>query len=437
MKRYENYRPGSDRWFPEAPTEWIDSPIWTMFTRDARKGYADETLLSVYRDHGVVPKDSRDDNNNRPSEDLSTYQLVEPGDLVVNKMKAWQGSLSISTHRGIVSPAYFVYRPHHQSDERFLHHLLRSRPLIAAYIGMSKGVRVNQWDLEPQNFSRLKLALPPPDEQRAIADYLDRETARIDTLIEEIGTSIALSGERRSALITAAVTGHIDVDGTAVRLRDSEDSRRSGEVSLPDLPVGWASVPVKRLARVVSGATPKTEVKEHWDGDVVWVTPADMGKSDSHYLAASDRTLSRSGLAGCSAELLPKGTVIVSTRAPIGTIGIADVPLTTNQGCKGLIFHEGDSRFFAYQLSGFAELLNSYGSGSTFLELSSERLKSFTVVRPPLPEQRAIADYLDRETARIDTLIAEQRQLVEYARERRAALITAAVTGQIDVRKDH
>src|SRR4051794_12221494 len=139
-KSYDSCREPSERWFPAVPSHWVDTPMWTMFTRTARKGFERETLLSVYRDHGVVPKESRDDNFNRASEDLSTYQLVESGDLVINKMKAWQGSLSISRHRGIVSPAYFVYHPHHDADDRFLHYLLRSQPMIAAYIGMSKGV---------------------------------------------------------------------------------------------------------------------------------------------------------------------------------------------------------------------------------------------------------------------------------------------------------
>jgi len=195
----------------------------------------------------------------------------------------------------------------------------------------------------------------------------------------------------------------------------------------------WARVPLKRLADVIGGATPRTEEPDFWDGEVVWVTPVDIGKSGSLFVDTSDRTLTYEGLSSCSAELLPTGSVILSTRAPIGAVGIARVPLATNQGCKGLIIREGDPRFFAYQLTTLTDVLNSLGSGSTFLELSADRLKNFPMVRPPLDEQRAIADFLDRETATIDALIAKQEELVAVLREERSAAITAAVTGSLRV----
>lgn len=129
---------------------WSTAPLWTLYRRVARRGHEDEPLLSVYREYGVVPRGYTDDNWNRIPEDLSSYQLVDVGDLVLNKMKAWQGSLGVSAMRGLVSPAYFVYRPvGHNFELRFIHHLLRSRPFIDSYGRMSAGVRVGQWDLDP------------------------------------------------------------------------------------------------------------------------------------------------------------------------------------------------------------------------------------------------------------------------------------------------
>jgi type I restriction enzyme S subunit len=203
-------------WLGEVPESWSVVPLWSLFRRVKRTGHSEETLLSVYRELGVIPKDSRDDNHNVASRDLSTYQLVDIGDLAVNKMKAWQGSISISNLRGIVSPAYFVLRPEQQGfDSRFIHHLLRSRPYVLYYLLASKGIRTGQWDLRPEIFRRTPILLPPLDEQAGIARYLDQEASQIQTLVDKTKRALDLLKERRQALITQVVTGKIDVRGFA------------------------------------------------------------------------------------------------------------------------------------------------------------------------------------------------------------------------------
>ena len=152
---YPSYKYSGMEWLGRIPAHWSLQPLWTMFRRRKQTGHANEVLLSVYRDFGVVPKSSRDDNFNKPSEDLSNYQLVQSSNLVINKMKAWQGSIAVSEHRGIVSPAYHVYRGTHNHNNRYIHYLLRSGPYIAMYQRISKGIRTNQWDLEPEMFSRV------------------------------------------------------------------------------------------------------------------------------------------------------------------------------------------------------------------------------------------------------------------------------------------
>jgi type I restriction enzyme S subunit len=168
-----------------APSErWTTARLGWLFRPVAEKGHPDESVLSVFRDHGVVPKASRSDNFNRTPEDLTAYQLVEPGDLVVNRMKAWQGSLGLSAHRGIVSPDYEVLRPTTPDAEpRYMHQLLRSRPLIDQYGMRSTGIRPSQWRLYRDEMKTIDIQLPPLAEQHAIADYLDHETGQIDTLI--------------------------------------------------------------------------------------------------------------------------------------------------------------------------------------------------------------------------------------------------------------
>jgi type I restriction enzyme S subunit len=110
-RAYPAYKDSGVEWLGKVPSHWEIAPLWSVYRPVKRTGFTKEPLLSVYRDYGVVLKASRDDNHNRASDDLDPYQLVEPGQLVTNKMKTWQGSIAVSELRGIVSPAYFVYEP--------------------------------------------------------------------------------------------------------------------------------------------------------------------------------------------------------------------------------------------------------------------------------------------------------------------------------------
>lgn len=202
-------------WRGLAPSSWQRSKLKALFQQVKRQGYENLTVLSVYRDYGVIEKSSRDDNINKTPENLANYQLVEPGDLVINKMKAWQGSMGISQYRGITSPDYVVMKPRYKTNPRYLHHYLRARPMPWVYRQISNGIRTDQWRLEPERFLDLPIFLPPMEEQADIADRIDRETTRIDGLIYETERSINLLTEKRAALITAAVTGKIDVRSVA------------------------------------------------------------------------------------------------------------------------------------------------------------------------------------------------------------------------------
>ena len=239
-KAYPEYKDSGVEWLGEIPNHWKTLSISRLFSRIKRTGYTEKELLSVYRDYGVIPKSSRDDNNNKPSEDLSPYQLVEPNDLVMNKMKAWQGSIAISEYEGIVSPAYFVYKPNNVLFElahpRYVHYLLRNPIYVTQYLSRSKGIRVNQWDLDPDEFRNIELLLPDKTEQGKIYCFLDHETAKIDNLIEKQQQLIELLKEKRQAVISHAVTKGLNPD---VPMKDS------GVEWLGEVPEHWGVSKVK------------------------------------------------------------------------------------------------------------------------------------------------------------------------------------------------
>lgn len=181
--------------------------------------------------------------------------------------------------------------------------------------------------------------------------------------------------------------------------------------------------PLRRVFTVVNGGTPTSE-PENWDGDVSWATPIDLGRLNGARISETQRTLTAKGLRTGS-SLVPAGSLIVSTRAPIGYVVETTIPMAFNQGCRGLVPRtELDVRFFRYQLAVSASQLQSRGQGSTFVELSTDGLASLPLAVPSLIEQRAVADYLDAETARIDALID--------LRQAQAALASAHVQAVVD-----
>lgn len=275
----------------------------------------------------------------------------------------------------------------------------------------------------------LQISVPPLEEQRAIAVYLDRETSRIDTLIEEQQLLSELLRERRRALRV-----HVTLHGST--------PTEEVESSLPwanQLPENWAVVPLTSVAQLESGHTPSRSREDWWtDCYIPWVSLHDVGTMrETKYLQDTAQRISDAGIVNSSARLLPAHTVVLSRDATVGRTAIIGVPMATSQHfaawiCGPLLDPEYLWALFADAMQ---PLFDSFRNGSTIRTIGMGDLKSFRIPLPPLDEQRRIVEYLDEETPKIDTLIAETEKFIALARERRSALITAAVTGQIDVRE--
>ncbi|WP_289118179.1 restriction endonuclease subunit S [uncultured Idiomarina sp.] len=195
-----------------------------------------------------------------------------------------------------------------------------------------------------------------------------------------------------------------------------------------DIPSHWKLTKTKRLFKIISGSTPSSSVDGYWNGDINWITPADLSQLNNRYIEFSARRITKSGLDSCGAEIVPQGSIILSTRAPIGSLAITLKRMCTNQGCKALVPERANAAYAYYFLSITTEQLNLRGKGTTFLELSTDELKSFPFPAPPFDEQQKIAQFLDYETAKIDALIDEQKRLIELLKEKRQAVISHAVT---------
>ena len=193
----------------------------------------------------------------------------------------------------------------------------------------------------------------------------------------------------------------------------------------------WETVPLGEVARVVSGATPKTGVPEYWGGPIPWATPAELSRLGSSRIHATERTLTEAGFSSSGVNILPVGSVLLSSRAPIGLVAINTVPMGTNQGFKSLVPSDRVLAPFLYWwLKSHTALLQSKGRGATFLELSKAEVERLQIPLPPLPEQRRIAAILD-EAAALRSTWGETR---ESARRAISSRISALLSKSTDIK---
>ena len=427
-KAYPEYRDSGVEWLGEAPAQWATIPVGRLYVRTKRTGHADKELLSVYRDHGVVPTSSRDDNNNKPSEDLTAYQLVEPNNLVMNKMKAWQGSIAISEHEGIVSPAYFVYQPNAEMFDvavpKYIHYLLRHPIYIAQYLRQSKGIRVNQWDLDPDEFKKIELLLPRKEEQKKIIAFLDHEIAKIDALIERQQRLIELLKEKRQAVISHAVTKGLDPNAP---LKDS------GVEWLGDVPAHWAVAPLKRFAEVIDckhytvqfldEGLPIVSIRELRDDSI------DI--SNAKLTSVEEWNFLREG------RVPQVGDIVFCRNASVGAAGYVADDLEFCMGQDVCLIRTGKAnRYMHFQIVSrhVREQIEAFLVGATIRRANVEEIRGLVVALPPEAEQIKIATYLESTLSEFNVLSEKANRTVGLLTERRTALISAAVTGKIDVR---
>ncbi len=184
LKSYAEYKESGSKWLGPVPAQWEVRNLRTLISKRAERDRADLPLLSVAREKGVFVRSltEADDNHNVIPEDLSNYKVARTGNLVINKMKAWQGSMGIAPCDGIVSPAYFVF-DFRIANHAFGQRLLRSRPYVAHFGQASDGVRVGQWDLSIPGMRQIPVLVPPPAEQAAIVRFLDWANGRLERAI--------------------------------------------------------------------------------------------------------------------------------------------------------------------------------------------------------------------------------------------------------------
>ncbi len=261
----------------------------------------------------------------------------------------------------------------------------------------------------------IMLPVPYPSEQQKIADCL----SSIDELITLEARKIDALKAHKKGLMQQLFPAEGE---TLPELRFPE-FQDAGE---------WEEKTLSEACRVTQGGTPDTAATDLWGGSIQWLTPAEMEKGDSKYIAKTVRSITEKGLSNCSSELLPVNSVIISTRAPIGHLAINKEPMAINQGCRGLIPKTSfDAHFIYYFLAKSKTQLNDLGSGNTFKEISGKTLKEFLIAFPMLAEQQKIADCLSS----IDNLITLEARKIDALKTHKKGLLQQLFPSLDEVRR--
>jgi len=220
--------------------------------------------------------------------------------------------------------------------------------------------------LKLSKISTIAIPLPPLSEQRQIA-------GKIEELMQDVDRARAACKKQLESARALA--------GAYLRqVFESEDVKK------------WERRKLGEICEIVAGATPRTDDLSNWDGDILWATPNDMGKLVGFTIRNTERRISEKGLKSCSAKLLPIGSVLLTTRAPIGHVAINLKPMCTNQGFKSLVpSSQVHNLFLFFAIKYFVPALRNIGRGQTFTEISKKQVQDFMIPLPPLFEQRLIA----------------------------------------------
>lgn len=280
-----------------------------------------------------------------------------------------------------------------------------------------------QPNLSADNLGKFYICVPPVKEQNIIVTFLDNECTKIDGIISDLEKQIETLQKYKKSLILETVTKG---------LNKNVPMKSSGIDWIGDIPAHWDINKTKYLFSIVNGSTPESNDLNCWDGDISWITPADM--EDFGEIAFGERNITTFGYDSCGTSLLPIGSIVISTRAPIGKINITTNVLCTNQGCKSLVGNK-DNKYFFYLLYALKDQLTLLGRGTTFLELSTSALANFKIIIPKDEEQICIVNYLDCQCRKIDSILKDKQQQLEKIRQHKKSLIYEYVTGKKRVKE--
>ena len=364
----------------------------------------------------------------RKREPKSSKNSFFAGDILYGKLRPYLKKAVVADEDGFCSTEIIPFSGFGKVDSQYLLFCMTSPFMLSNVNQLTYGMDMPR--LGTNDARNLLIPLPPLTEQQQIVEKLNRLLAEIDELKAQeqalLATQNAFPKKLRAALLQAAVQGElnertdenardllaaIQAEKTALqkagKLKKDKPLAAIREEEIPfTIPENWIWVRLGEIGQIVGGGTPKTTHSEYWDnGDIPWITPADMRNLTSKYIERGTRNITKAGLNSSSAQLLPKNSILFSSRAPIGYVAIARNEMATNQGFKSVApFKTEMSEYLYFVLLALKPEIEKLGTGTTFKEVSGTVVGNVAIPLPPLTEQQQIVAKLEALLAEIDTL---------------------------------
>jgi len=439
MQRYEKYKDSGVDWIGVIPEHWEIRRIKTLFKEINERSFDGlEDLLSVSQYTGVTKKSDKIEEGDllTNASTLEGYKLVKKGDLVSNIMLAWNGSLGFSPFDGITSPAYSIYRLKNFGEKQFFHYLFRTEKYKAEFKRQSSGVIESRLRLYSDDFFGIFSILPPPDEQQAIATFLDDKTAKIDQTIANKQKEINLLKERRQILIQKAVTKGLD---DTVKLKDS------GVDWIGEIPEHWEVRKLKYFIQNLEGGV-SVNASESESAEAEDLGVLKTSCVYNYYFDAKENKKvfdNEKGRVSCQVR---KGAIIISRMNAPELVG-----------ASGLVLEEHPNLFLPDRLwqtvyrnnisfdpvwlskiiitKGFRNYMTTFANGSSpsMKNISKGDFLNIAVPFSPKEEQIQIVSYLEEIEEKIAKAILLKQQEIEKLKEYKTVLIDNVVTGKVRV----
>lgn len=429
-KAYPVYRDSGVEWVGEIPKSWQVTPLFSVASTGVEKNDdgAESNVLSL--SYGRIIRRDVEDNHGLLPESFNTYQIVDSGDIILRLTDLQNDKRSLrvgmANEKGIITSAYLKLTAKAQFLDRYLYRLLHSYDTTKVFYGMGGGLRQS---MKFEEMRRLQMLCPSLDEQKQIAAFLDHETAKIDALIEKQQRLIELLKEKRQAVISHAVTKG---------LNPNAPMKDSGVEWLGEVPAHWGATQLKYATLMIVDCPHETPIYSE-EGRYLVIRTADLdeGRLDTSkmYRVDEDEYLSRIRRAP-----LCQGDIVYGREGE--RWGHAGLVPEDHQYCLGqrMMQFRANSLFCPDFLMWLLNSDNVYKQGqvdtvgATSPHVNVGTIRNFSLTQPPLSEQQEISQFLNDKACRLDALIDKALNTISLLQERRTALISAAVTGKIDVR---
>lgn len=422
LKPYNEYKNSNVPFLDRIPKDWLELPFHSIAKIKSVTNKTNEELLSVFLDKGVIKySQTKGVQVHKPSEDLSKYQLVEPGDFVLNNQQAWRGSVGVSQYRGIVSPAYYVFELSKLINPRFGNYLFRDSVMVNQFVLSSKGVGSIQRNLYYPMLKRIRVPLPPITEQEQIVKYLDFKLAKINKFIKAKKRLINVLKEQKQAVINQSVTKGLNPN---VKMKPS------GIEWIGDIPEHWEIKPLRQLLRPISIKNRPNLPLLSVVREKGVILRSEMSTEENHNFIPDD-------LSGY--KVVEKGQFVINKmKAWQGSYGVSQYNGIVSPAYYVFNLYFNNKEYFHYAIRSRV-YVNFFSQASEGVrigqwDLSLNKMKDIPFFIPPKDEQNEIIKFISKELIRIENSISKVQKEIELLMEYRTRLISDVVTGKVDVR---